>query len=187
MHKVPQLAIVAAGLLAVGLMSWPTAAGATSATAAITGGSLAFVSVPGSIGFTATLTGQDQTVTVTEPFNVGDATGSGTGWNISTTSTTFATTSPVHTMSTSATTVQAAPTVACDSGATCTAATNAITYPYTVPAGSTAPTATKIFNATANTGMGDQTVTPTLSLAVPASTYAGSYSSTWTISLVSGP
>jgi hypothetical protein len=35
--------------------------------------------------------------------------------------------------------------------------------------------------------MGDQTVTPTWTLAVPSKTYAGTYTSTWTISLVSGP
>jgi hypothetical protein len=35
--------------------------------------------------------------------------------------------------------------------------------------------------------MGNQTVTATLSLAIPADTYAGTYTSTWTISLLSGP
>jgi hypothetical protein len=35
--------------------------------------------------------------------------------------------------------------------------------------------------------MGDQTVTITWQVALPASTKAGTYTSTWTISLVSGP
>jgi hypothetical protein len=35
--------------------------------------------------------------------------------------------------------------------------------------------------------MGNQTVTPTWKLAVPASTFAGTYTSTWTLSLTSGP
>ena len=33
----------------------------------------------------------------------------------------------------------------------------------------------------------DQTVTATWKLSVPSSTYAGTYNSTWTLSLVSGP
>ena len=44
-----------------------------------------------------------------------------------------------------------------------------------------------MYNAAANTGLGNQTVTPTWRLAVPANTFAGTYASTWTISLVSGP
>lgn len=51
---------------------------------------------------------------------------------------------------TAATTVQTAPTDTCDT--TCTAATNSVAYPYTVPAGTTAPTATKLYNAAAITG-----------------------------------
>jgi hypothetical protein len=108
------------------------------------------------------------------------------GWNITLTSTTLSTGggSP-HTLSTAATTVQTAPTDTCDS--TCTPATNSVTYPYTVPAGSTAPTATKLLNAATASGIGNQTVTPTFKLAVPANTYAGTYTSTWTLTLASGP
>src|SRR5439155_5241632 len=110
------------------------------------------------------------------------------GWNITLTSTTFSTGggSP-HTLATTATTVQSAPTVTCDSGYTCTLATNSVTYPYTVPAGATAPTATKLFNAAANTGTGNETLTPTFRVTIPANAYVGTYTSTWTLSLVSGP
>ena len=62
-----------------------------------------------------------------------------------------------------------------------------MSYPYTLPAAATAPTATKLYNAPAGTGMGDQTVTPTWTLTIPANAYAGTYTSTWTLSLVSGP
>jgi hypothetical protein len=62
-----------------------------------------------------------------------------------------------------------------------------VSYPYTLPAATTAPTATKLYNATATTGMANQTVSATFRLAVPASTFAGTYTSTWTYSLVSGP
>ena len=56
-----------------------------------------------------------------------------------------------------------------------------------MPAGSTAPTAVTFFNASANTGRGTFTVTPTIRVNVRASDYAGSYTSTVTTALVSGP
>ena len=165
-------------------LSAPPAAPLTG-TATITAGTLAFVSAPGNITFAATLNGADQTVTQTQAIDVGDATGSGTGWNLTATSTTF--TAGAKTLATTATTVTAAPTDVCDGGATCTLATNSIGYPYTLPAATTAPTATKLFNGAANTGLGNQTITPSWKLSVPASTLTGSYTSTWTLSLVSGP
>ena len=160
-------------------------AGATSATATLTAGSLAFVSAPPAVNFAATLNGADQSVTASQGLDVSDATGSGTGWNLTATSTTFNTGS--HTFATSATTVPSSPAVACDASVTCTTATTSVTYPYLLPAAGTAPTATKLYNATANTGMGNQTVTPTWSVYVPGNAYAGTYTSTWTLSLVSGP
>jgi len=66
-------------------------------------------------------------------------------------------------------------------------ATNSVSYPYTLPAAATAPTATKILSSAANTGLGNQTLTLVFSLAIPANAFAGSYASTWTYTLVSGP
>ena len=177
-----------AGALLVGVLIGAQPAGATSGTAALAAGSLAFLSSPATVSFSATLSGTDQTVNASQVFDVSDATGSGAGWNITATSTTFTTGggSP-KLLSTSATTVQAAPSVACDAGTTCTVATTSVSYPYTLPAGSTAPTATKVFNASANTGLGNETTTFTFRLSVPAATSAGTYTSTWTYSLVSGP
>ncbi|MBV9214473.1 MAG: WxL domain-containing protein [Actinobacteria bacterium] len=180
------LGLLAALAACVGIvLGAASSAQATSATATLSAGSLAFVSAPPSVSFSATLNGQDQNPTTTQALDVGDATGSGSGWNITATSTTF--TAGSHTLSNSATSVASAPSVACDSSVTCTTATTNVTYPYSLPAAGTAPTATKLFNATANTGLGNQTVTPTWKLAVPASTYAGTYTSTWTLSLASGP
>jgi hypothetical protein len=168
-------ALVATGLPAV----------AATATATVTGGTLGFVSAPANTGFNVSLTGHDVVATSTQTFDVGDATGSGAGWNITATSTPF--TAGSHSLSPTSVTVQAVPTVVCDSGASCSVATSGVNYPYTLPAGTTAPTATKIFSAAANTGLGNQTVTLGLTLAIPANTFAGSYSSTWTYTLVSGP
>jgi hypothetical protein len=181
-------ALTASALAVTALAGLAAPASAATGTATITAGSLAFVSTPPDVSFAATLAGQDQTVTAAQAIDVGDATGSGAGWNITATSTAFTTGGATpKTLSSSATTVNAGPTDVCDPGSTCTVATNAITYPYVLPAGTSAPPATKLFNAAANTGMGNQTVTPTWRLAVPANTSPGTYTSTWTISLVSGP
>ena len=168
------------------VLCWsPPLAGATAAQEQIGNNSLGFVSAAPNVNFSDTLNGKDQTVTATQALDIGDARGSGAGWNITATSTTF--TAGAVTLSTTATTVQSAPTIACDSGATCLFATNSISYPYTLPAATSAPTATKVFNAAANSGEGNQTVTVTWSLAVPATAVPGTYTSTWTISLASGP
>jgi len=180
-------AVATAGAAALPVASQAT----TAASVTLSAGSLAFInSTPAAtLTFpTTTLNGTNQTVTSTLAFDVGDATGSAAGWNVTATSTTF--TSTTHTLPTTATTIASAPTASCDTGAAgCTPATTNVSYPYTLPAATTAPTATKLFNATANTGMGNQTFTPTLTLTIPANAVASgtAYSSTWTLSLVSGP
>jgi hypothetical protein len=132
--------------------------------------------------------GVDQTVTAAEPIDVGASTGSTAGWYVTATSTTFR--SGEQTLPTTATTIVAAPaTASCDTGSTCAPARAAavVTYPYSLPAAAIAPSATTLYSAQAGTGMGDQTVTPTWRLAIPAKPAAGVYTSTWTISIVSGP
>lgn len=176
-----------AGLAAIGsLLLIAAPAGATTASATLTAGSLGFASTPGNVTFpSVTLNGQNKNIQATQPLDVADATGSGAGWNITATSTLF--TSGSNTLPSGAfMTAPASPT--CDTNVTCTTAgTSTVAYPYFMPAGTTAPTATKLFNAPAGTGMGDQTLTPTWNLSVPGNAYAGNYSSTWTLSLVSGP
>ena len=178
--------------LACGLMliaGGPANAVAATASAELKAGSLAFVSAPPNVTFPATtLNGTAQLINAAQGLDIGDATGSGAGWNLTSTSTTF--TSGAHTLPTSATTITSTPTVACDTSASgCATATTTglVTYPYSLPAAGVAPTATRMFNAEAGTGMGDQTVTPTWNLAIPPSTYAGTYTSTWTTSLISAP
>jgi len=118
-----------------------------------------------------------------------DATGTGNGWNLTITSTTFSTGGATpHTLASNISTITGVTTV-CVSGTTCTAATNAITYPLAVPAAASAPTAAKFFNAAVDSGMGKFTITPTVALSVPANAYASAsgYSSTITVAVVSGP
>jgi hypothetical protein len=168
-------ALVATGLPAV----------AATATATLTSGTLGFVSAPANTGFNVSLTGKDVVTTATQTFDVSDATGSGAGWNITATSTAFKAGS--NSLSLTSVTVQAVPTAACEPGASCTLASNGVSYPYTLPAAPSAPTATKVFSAAANTGLGNQTVTLVFQLAIPANAFAGNYTSTWTYTLVSGP
>jgi hypothetical protein len=172
------------------LLMAPVAANADStATTTIDGGTLAFVSDPGDVTFSKTLNGTNQVAVKQQTFDVGDSTGSGAGWNITATSTTFASTVGGHTLANDSVSIQAigVPSATCDAVSTCTTATNQVSYPYSLPADTVAPNASKMFNADVDTGLGNQHLTPTWSLALPANTYAGTYQSTWTFSLVSGP
>ena len=134
-----------------------------------------------------TITGLDLTPTYTVPLTVTDTRTTPTaGWNVTITSTQLTTTAPVHLLSTTASRVTGVAVGTC-TGGTCVAPVNSIAFPVTVPAGSTPPTAVKFYNAKAATGEGVYPVTPTIQVSVPGNAYAGSYSSTLTISLVSGP
>ena len=107
---------------------------------------------PASASFPSlTLDGLNHAQTVAASFDITDST-NGNGWNLSATSTTF--TAGAQSLPTTATTVASAPTAACDSGFTCTAPTNSVSYPYTLPAAGTAPTATELVNAAVGTGVG---------------------------------
>ncbi|MBO9533250.1 MAG: WxL domain-containing protein [Solirubrobacteraceae bacterium] len=167
----------------------PTTAAAATTTASetVTGGALTFInSSPTAVSFpTVALNGSDQTVSQTQTLDISDARGTGAGWNVTATSTSLNNGSV--SLPNTATTMTTAPSVACDAGITCVTPTNSITYPYTLPAAGTAPLATKMYNAATSTGTGALTVTPTWRLLVPASAAVGTYTSTWTLSLVSGP
>ena len=178
--------MAALGLALGASMAPATAAFAanTSGTATITAGTLA-ITTPATVTFAATLNANDQTVNATQALDVLDGTGAAAGWKITATSTTF--TSGANTLPTSAVTVQSTPTNSCDASTTCTLATNAVAFPYTLPAAAVAPAATSMYNAAIGTGMGAQTPTATVRLAIPASTKAGVYTSTWTYSIVTGP
>ena len=137
--------------------------------------------------FSANLNSGDQAKTYTVPLTVNDTrTGesAGLGWNATVTSTQFAGGS--HTLPASVSTITAV-SDSCPNGGLCTNPTNSVSYPVAVPAGAGPPTAVKFFNAAATTGIGTFTVTPTVSVAVPQNSYTGTYTSTLTIAIVSGP
>jgi hypothetical protein len=181
-------AVGAVGLAA--LVMTPSTVLAATSTATVTGGALGFVTPPADFAFpTVVLSGVDQTTSVGVPMDVGDNTGTAAGWNVTMTSTLFTGAGSTHpTLAAASTAVLVAPPDAtCDISVACTPATNGVTYPYALPAALTAPTATIVVDAAAGSGMGDQTVTPTFRLLIPARTMADTYTSTWTIATVSGP
>lgn len=137
--------------------------------------------------FTANLNSGDQTKTFTVPLTISDTrTGAsaGLGWNTTITSTQF--NNGTKTLPTTVSTVTAASS-ACLNGGLCTNPTSSIVYPVAVPAGASPPTAVKFYSAAAATGKGVFTLTPTVSVLVPQNSYTGTYTSTLTISIVSGP
>ena len=173
---------------AVGMAALAPGATALGATSTVTGnvsGGALNLTTTATPSFGVTLDGSDQTGTYTVPTTVTDARGSGLGWNLTVTSTQFST-GGGQSLPTDASRITSV-TNACASGATCTAPTNSVTYPVTVPAAATPPTAVKYFNAAANTGRGKFDNTPSVSVTVPGNAYAGNYSSTLTLSAVSGP
>ncbi|MDO9356362.1 MAG: WxL domain-containing protein [Solirubrobacteraceae bacterium] len=181
-------ALLALAPLALIPIALPSAANAATAAATetVTGGSLTFINgSPSAVSFPSiALNGTDQTASQTQLLDISDARGTGAGWNITATSTSFSNGSVSLQGSTQITT---APAVACDAGIACVTPTNSVTYPYTLPSGATAPLATKMYNAATSTGTGALTVTPTWRLLVPATSAVGTYSSSWTMSLISGP
>jgi WxL domain surface cell wall-binding len=160
-------------------------AGTITASATVSGAGSIALSNGATASLTSTLDGTDQAVSYTVPLTLTDARGSGAGWNLTLTSTTFDD-GAGHTLSTSASTI-ASVAMACIGGNSCTSATNSITYPLTIPAAVSAPAAVKVFNSAANTGMGRLTITPTVNVAIPGNSYAGTYTSTLTVAAVSGP
>jgi len=133
-----------------------------------------------------TLNGTDQTVSYTLTFSLNDL--SVLGWNVTITSTQFNTgATPTRTLSTATSSVTGV-TAVCTGGQICTTMPqNAVTYPVAVPAGNTAPTAVKFYNASAASGIGTFDISTTIKITVPANTYSGTYTSTITLAYVSGP
>jgi hypothetical protein len=178
--------------VAVSVFAVPAASAAgqnTDGTATLNGTGISLVT-PATLQFSAELNGTDQVADATQALDVLDNSGTAAGWGITLTSTTF---------TNGADNVSLADDAATDSGSvgvcdtvgafqvTCTKADNPDLGVVAIPAASTAPDAVLIMSATAGSGMGPQTWTHSMHLAIPANTHAGTYSSTWTYSLVSAP
>jgi hypothetical protein len=177
-----QLAILATASMAV--------AATITVNGTVTAGTTLTATGVGSPTFNLTLNGVDQTATYSLPVSVIDArglpSGATAGWNLTITSTQF-NDGAGHTFPTAASTMTAV-TTACGTNSTCTAPTNAVSNTNLgIPAASVAPAAVKYENAAAATGLGTNTITATVQVAVPANVFAGTYSSTVTVAIVAGP
>lgn len=170
---------LASAVVAVALAAATAAvAGTLSATATVTGASGASLTLPANPALSTTLDGTDQTVPYTATLTVVDARGTGAGWNLTVSATAFADGSGHSFAAGSVSGVVSA----CATGSTCTLPTNTVAYPLTVSGSSV-----KFFNAASGTGLGKVEVTPTVRVAVPGNAYAGSYVSTVTLAIVTGP
>lgn len=171
---------LAAFLAALALLAALPGAALADATITVSGGSLSVT--PAAITFTTvTLTGADQTSNgTTSAWTVADPTGTGAGYHITIAATAFSD-GASHTIPVSG------------FRATLTSGNIATTSGNTAPASSmTSATALStsaqtLLSAATSAGMGTYTATPTFTLAVPANTFAGSYTSTVTVAIVSGP
>ena len=153
-------------------------AGTLTATATVSGAAGVSLGLPGNPSVSDTLDGTDQTVSYAPALSVIDARGSGVGWNMTISATTFSD-GASHTLAPGAVSGVAA---ACHGGSSCTAATNSVGYPLTVTG-----SAAKFFNAAANTGLGKIDVTPTVDVLIPGNAFAGTYTSTVTLAVATGP
>jgi WxL domain surface cell wall-binding len=175
-HRILILGAVGAGALVV----TAAALGATlTATANVSGAAGISFALPSPPSVSSTLDGTDQTVSYSPLLGVVDARGSGAGWNLTVSATSFSDGSG-HTLAPGTLTGVVA---ACRAGNSCTAATSSgITYPLVLNG-----TAAKFFNAAAATGLGKFDVTPSVDVSIPGNAYAGTYTSTVTLAVASGP
>jgi hypothetical protein len=158
---------------------------------------------PSSLTWTVTQQGLDQnavdSLSSDQQLTVDDTTGTGAGWRITVSATTF--TDGTNTLpntgrlsitgSTSSLT-SATPSVAC--GGSCILPTDTTTYPVTITTAASSPTAYTIYDASAGSGIGQITIGGSAAahpigwwVTVPASADAGTYTSTIIVTLVTGP
>jgi hypothetical protein len=166
------LGLAALTVTAAAFASTLTATGTVSGTAGVS------MALPGNPSFSDILDGTDQTVQYSALLGLTDARGTGAGWNLQISATSFGD-GFGHSLAPGAVSGVSA---ACVGGNSCTAATNGISYPLTVTG-----TAAKFYNAATTTGMGKVNVTPTVDVAIPGNAFAGTYTSTVTLAAVSGP
>ena len=171
-------------------------------TLTFAGGTLTLTS-PTALAWSTTMNGQDRQLVDSTAghmsFAVNDATGSGAGWNVTVSATTF--TMGTKTLANSGTlqltgsvsseSATTAPDAACIGGSTCTLPTNTTTYPVLITTAASSPAPVKIYDTSAASGLGQMTIGNTNLvgwwLNVPANTVSGTYTSTITWQLTSGP
>lgn len=151
------------------------------AAAAFAGPTISSTATP---SFSVALNGADQTVTYSLPFTISDTgQGHGSGWNVSASSTQFV--NGTYTFPTTASSVTGVSAPASCSGGGCSLPTpsGSVTYPVTLPTTG----GSSIYSAAANSGAATNVMTATVQVAAPANIYAGTYTSTVTLQVATGP
>jgi hypothetical protein len=172
------IAVVASAIALVAVpagaaFATPGTSGDATGTASLTGGALSFTPPTTADFGTTSLTGVDTSASATQAFDVQDARGSANGWNISLTTTTF--TNGSVTLPTNALT-DTGFSVSCDVDSSgCVPGAGSAT-PQNLPTDAVDPAI--IETAASGTGMGDQTATHSMALAIPAAAIAGTYTPT---------
>ncbi len=177
-----------------------TASGAT--VTVVPAGFLTLTS-PSSLTWAATENGVNQsvadTVSADQQLTATDNTSTGAGWHITISATTFTSganslpnTGAVNFTGSVSSITSSAPSVACVGS--CTLPTNTATYPVVINTAVSSPAAFTIYDTSAATGLGVMTIGGSAAanpagwwVKVPASARAGSYTSTVTLTMVSGP
>ncbi|SRR6266851_4741184 len=172
-------------------------------TVTLTAGTLTLTS-PSSLTWASTLTGLDQSVVDTvsgdQQYTVTDATGSGAGWHVTTSATTFTNGSHalpnsltfVTTGSVTSITATSAPTASCSG--TCSLPSNSTTYPVAITTAASSPVPVTIYDTAAASGLGQIVIGGSTQpnpvgwwANIPANASAGSYTSVITMAVISGP
>jgi hypothetical protein len=172
-------------------------------TVTLTAGALTLTS-PSSLSWAVTLSGNAQsavdTTAADQQYTVDDATGTGAGWHVTVSATTFS--NGAQTFPNSGTfetngsisspTDTTAPSATCTS--TCTLPGNSTTYPVAITTAATTPTPVTIYDTAAASGLGQIVIGGSTAahpvgwwVNVPGSAAAGSYTSTITMAIISGP
>lgn len=175
MHRTLRASLLALFIIGTLVMA-STTVGAATSTATLNAGSLTITAPPANFSYTGTLTGDVLNLSSSFAIGINDATGSKAGWNLQ--GAIGVLTAGTDTIPAANHTIQSV----AISGTTGTAPVNSIGYPLAIPT-----TAAKIFNSAATKGMGKSTETFTTQLAVPADAAAGTYTATFTVTIVSGP
>lgn len=166
------------------------------------------VGAPATLSWAGTLTGRNQTLVdgnaSDQQVTVNDQTNTGNGWHVTVAATSFTNGSGyslpaagVLTVTGSVTNsgLSVGPTAACAGSVVCALPNNsAVTYPVAITTAATSPVAQTVYDARAYTGVGPVSLGGSSAanpvgwwVAVPALAQSGTYSSTVTISIVSGP
>ena len=153
-----------------------------TATATVKAGSLTFSNATNQVRLQVQK--KVHLVSYTLPITVIDARGSGSGWHLSITSTSFS--SSNGQLPNNASSIRGV-SASCGTHSTCTNPMNSISYPLVIPADRTPPPPVKFFNATVRSGLGKFNLVMMVNVTISSSAKSGTYTSTIFLTIANGP